>query len=64
MKTNTFTMKDGRKITIDFTCSKSCLSVKKKDWKEIKKQFEDWIEIYCSKCSGSEVHRMFIKNKI
>ena len=64
MTTNTFTMKDGRKITIDFTNTKSCLAVKQKDLKEIKKQFEDWIEIACSHYTGSEVHRLFIKNKI
>lgn len=37
---DTFTMKDGRKVTVDFTSVKSILSVKKKDWKEIRKQLQ------------------------
>lgn len=43
---NTFTMKDGRKVTVDFTNTKSCLSVSRPDWKEISQKLReelDWV---------------------
>ena len=41
---DTFTMKDGRKVTVDFTNTKSCLSVSKEDWKEIQEKLQTALE--------------------
>ena len=59
---DTFKMKDGRKVTVDFTDLKSITSVKKKDWKEIKKQLDEWLEIVCSQLTGDEVFKL-MKNR-
>ena len=37
---DTFTMKDGRKVTVDFVDFKSIVKVSKSDWKEISKKLK------------------------
>lgn len=39
-----FTMKDGRKVTVDFASVKSVLAVKKKDWKEIRIKLQEALD--------------------
>ena len=63
MAVDTFTMKDGRKVKVDFADLKSVLSVKKKDMKEIKLQLDDCIERVSKRMTGAEVHRHFIKSR-
>ncbi len=38
MKEDKFKMKDGRIVKVDFTNTKSCLSISKEDWQEIHEQ--------------------------
>ena len=64
MPIDTFTMKDGRKVKLDFTDIKSILAVKKKDMREIKQQLDDLIEIASSRMTGADVHRFFVKPRI
>lgn len=39
-----YTMKDGRKVTVDYTSIKSIMSVKKEDWKEIRVFLQECID--------------------
>jgi len=41
---DTFTMKDGRRVTVDFLDLKSIMKVCKKDWKEINKKLLEAID--------------------
>lgn len=59
--TDTFKMKDGRNVTVDFTNTKNCLSIKKGDWKQIRNQLNIWLEIACSQMTGSEVFKLINK---
>ena len=64
MPIDTFTMKDGRKVKLDFADIKSVLAVKKKDMKEIKQQLDKYIEIASYQMTGADVHRFFVKPRI
>lgn len=57
-----FTMKDGRKVSVDFMNVKSILSVKKKDWMEIGKKLNKRFEELCSQMSGKEVYLLLKPN--
>jgi len=59
MAVDTFTMKDGRKVKVDFADLKSVLSVKKKDMKEIKMQLDDCIKRVSRRMTGDEAQRHF-----
>ena len=59
-----FKLKDGRKVEIDFTDTKSILSVKKSDWVEIKQQLDEWLKIACSQLDGSEVYDLLRGEKV
>ncbi len=39
-----YTMKDGRKVTVDYTSTKSVMSVRKEDWKEIREFLQECID--------------------
>lgn len=41
---DTITMKDGRKVSVDFTDLKSILAVKKTDWTEIKEYLQECLD--------------------
>jgi len=41
---DTYIMKDGRKVTVDYTSIKSIMSVSKKDWKEIRRLLQECID--------------------
>ncbi len=43
-KIDTFTMKDGREVTVNWLCVKSLLKIKKKDWKEIREKLQELID--------------------
>lgn len=55
---NTFTMPDGRKVTVDFTSTESCLAPKKSDKKEIHRQLHEALKIACSQLTGEEVFNL------
>ena len=39
-----YTMKDGRKVTVDYSSVKSIMSVKKEDWKEIRQFLQECLD--------------------
>lgn len=41
---DTFKMKDGRKVTVNWLSLKSIMKVRKKDWKEIRKIIEEQLD--------------------
>ena len=59
---DTFKLKSGKEVKVDFTNSKSILSIKKSNWVEIKQQLDKQLEIVCSQLSGKEVYEL-LKNK-